>query len=66
MSINQKQLGILANEVFKSLADINADFMKSCFTIKEIPTDYKMEIFWKCHQQGLRVMEQIQFYFEHV
>ena len=37
MSIHQKQLGILANEVFKSLPDINADFMKSCFTIKEIP-----------------------------
>ena len=34
---NSKQLRILATEVFKSLADINADFMKLYFTIKEIP-----------------------------
>ena len=31
------QLRILATEVFKSLADLNPDFMKSYFTIKEIP-----------------------------
>ena len=37
VSIHQKQLRILAIEVFKSLADINPDFMKSYFTIKEIP-----------------------------
>ena len=37
VSIYQKQLCILATEVFKSLADINTDFMKSYFTIKEIP-----------------------------
>ena len=37
VSIHQKQLRILANEVFKSLADLNPDFMKSYFTIKEIP-----------------------------
>ena len=37
MSIPQKQLRILATEVFKSLADMNPDFMKSYFTIKEIP-----------------------------
>ena len=36
-SIHQKQLCILATEVFKSLADINPDFIKSYFTIKEIP-----------------------------
>ena len=36
VSIHQKQLRILANEIFKSLADINADFMKSYFTRKEI------------------------------
>ena len=34
VSIHQKQLRILA---FKSLADLNPDFMKSYFTIKEIP-----------------------------
>ena len=37
VSIHQKQLRILATEVFKSLADINPDFMKSYFTRKEIP-----------------------------
>ena len=37
VSTHQKQLRILATEVFKSLADINPDFMKSYFTIKEIP-----------------------------
>ena len=37
MSIHQKQLHILATDIFKSLADINPDFMKSNFTIKEIP-----------------------------
>ena len=37
VSIHKKQLRILATEVFKSLADINSDFMKSYFTIKEIP-----------------------------
>ena len=37
VSIHQKQLRILATEVFKSLTDTNPDFMKSCFTIKEIP-----------------------------
>ena len=36
MSIHQKQLRVLATEVFKSLADMNPDFMKSYFTIKEI------------------------------
>ena len=37
VSIHQKQLRILATEAFKSLADINPDFMKSYFTITEIP-----------------------------
>ena len=45
MSVHQKQLRILAPEVFKSLADINPDFMKSYFTIKEIPAAYEMGIF---------------------
>ena len=45
VSIHQKQLRILATEVFKSLADMNPDFMKSYFTIKEIPSAYEMEIF---------------------
>ena len=37
VSIHQKQLLILTTEVFKSLADMNPDLMKSYFTIKEIP-----------------------------
>ena len=37
LSIHQKQLRILATEVFKSLADLNPDFMKSYLTIKEMP-----------------------------
>ena len=37
VSIHQKQLRILATEVFKSSANINPDFMKSYFTIKELP-----------------------------
>ena len=37
VSIHQKQLRILATEVSKSLADLNPDFMKSYFTLKEIP-----------------------------
>ena len=45
VSIHQKQLCILATEIFKSLADLNPDFMKSYFTIKEYPTAYEMEIF---------------------
>ena len=42
VSIHQKQLHILASEVFKSLADINPDFMKSYFTIKEMENTYEM------------------------
>ena len=37
VSIHQKHLRTLATEVFKSLADMNPDFMKSYLTIKEIP-----------------------------
>ena len=36
-SIHQKQLSLLATAFFKSLVDINLDFMKSYFRIKEIP-----------------------------
>ena len=36
VSVYQKQLRLLDTEVFKSLADINPDFMKSYFAIKEI------------------------------
>ena len=45
VSIHQKQLRILATEVFKSLADINPDFMKSYFTIKETLLLTKWEFF---------------------
>ena len=37
MPINQKHLRALATEICKSLADINPDFMKPYFIIKEMP-----------------------------
>ena len=37
LSIHQKQLRTLANEIYKSLTDVNSDFMKNYFSIKEIP-----------------------------
>ena len=36
-SIHQKQLRTLATEIYKSLTDLNPDFMKSYFPIKHIP-----------------------------
>ena len=37
VSIHQKQLRALATEIYKSLTDVNPDFMKNYFSIKEIP-----------------------------
>ena len=37
VSIHQKQLRTLATEIYKSLTNVNPDFMKSYFPIKEIP-----------------------------
>ena len=37
MSVHQKHLRALATEIYKSLADINPDFMKPYFKIKEMP-----------------------------
>ena len=37
ISIYQKQLRLLATEIYKSLTDVNSDFMKNYFSIKEIP-----------------------------
>ena len=37
VSILQKHLRALATEIYKSLADINSDFMKPYFIIKEMP-----------------------------
>ena len=36
VSIHQKHLHTLATEIYKSLTDINPDFMKPCFIIKEM------------------------------
>ena len=36
VSIHQKQLRTLTTEVYKSLTDVNPDFMKNYFSIKEI------------------------------
>ena len=38
VSIHQKQLRTLATEIYKSLTDVNPDFMKNYFSIKEINT----------------------------
>ena len=37
VSIHQKHLRALATEIYKSLADINPDFMKPYFKIKQMP-----------------------------
>ena len=37
VSIHLKQLRTLAIEIYKSLADVNPDFMRNYFSIKEIP-----------------------------
>ena len=37
VSIHQKHLRALATDIYKSLADINPDFMKPYFIIKEMP-----------------------------
>ena len=37
VSIHKKHLRALATEIYKSLADINPDFMKPYFKIKEMP-----------------------------
>ena len=37
VSIHQKQLRTLSTEIYKSLTDVNPDFMKNYFSIKEIP-----------------------------
>ena len=37
VSIHQKDLRALATEICKSSGDINRDFMKPCFIIKEMP-----------------------------
>ena len=37
VSIHQKQLRTLATEIYKSLIDVNPDFMKNYFSVKEIP-----------------------------
>ena len=36
VSIHQKHLRVMATEIYKSLADINPDFMKPYFKIKEM------------------------------
>ena len=37
VSIHQKHLDALATEIFKSLTDINPDFIKPLFKIEEMP-----------------------------
>ena len=47
LSNNEVSIHQMATEVFKSLADINPDFKKSYFTIKDIPYCLRNEIFLK-------------------
>ena len=42
VSIHQKHLRALATEIYKSLADINPDFMKPYFIIKEMPYNLRI------------------------
>ena len=37
VSIHQKHLSALAKEIYKGLSDINLDFLKPHFIIKEMP-----------------------------
>ena len=55
VSIHQKQLRSLATEIYKSLTDVNPDFMKNYFSIKEIP-----------YRLSALIMELIQFISMHV
>ena len=41
--VHQKHLRALATEIYKSLADINPDFMKPYFKIKEMPYNLRNE-----------------------
>ena len=41
VSIHQKHLRALATEIYKSLADINPDFIKPYFKIKEMPCNLR-------------------------
>ena len=41
VSIHQKHLRVMATEIYKSLADINPDFMKPYFKIKEMPDNLR-------------------------
>ena len=41
VSIHQKQLRTLATEIYKSLTDVNPDFMKNYFSVKEIPCSFR-------------------------
>ena len=41
VSIHQKHLRALATEIYKSLADLNPDFMKPYFKIKEMPDNLR-------------------------
>ena len=43
VSIHQKDLRTLATEIYKSLADINPDFMKPYFMIKKRLIIYEMD-----------------------
>ena len=66
VSIHQKQLRILATEVFKSLIGIIQILWNHMSQQNKYHTACEIDVFWKYHHHNLRVMEQIRFYFEHV
>ena len=47
VSIHQKQLRTSATEIYKSLTDVNPDFVKNYFSIKEIAYSLKKWQYFK-------------------
>ena len=66
VSIHQKHLRALATEIYKSLADINPDFMKPYFKIKEIPYNLRNGYALKLPSTNSTYMELTQSCSEHV
>ena len=66
MPIYQKHLRALAAEIYKGLADINPDFMKPYFKIREMPYNLRNRYALKLQSKNLCIMKLSQFYSEHV
>ena len=66
VSIHQKQLRTLTTEVYKSLTDVNPDFMKNYFSIKEILYSLRNDNVLKIPSTRSTYYELIQFISMHV